>query len=176
MILLKVLHPLIRQQTPARNRNLLFNSFKRFNSNKQSSVVKSVRQEVDTNVKPLGEKIKETTKTASYLGVILVGVAVTGTLLYSVLRELFSGSSPNNIYSEAVEMCKNDTRVQDKLGLPITAFGEESRRRRRQHVSHAVFQRDGKQCIRMKFYLKGSFHKGVVHLEKIEVCMKWGIL
>lgn len=175
MTFLKVLHPLIRQRTPAIQKNVLFNSFKRLDSNKQSSVVKSARRDVDTNVKPLGEKIKDTTKTASYLGVILVGVGVTGALLYAVFRELFSSTSSNNIYSAAVEKCKNDTRVQDKLGLPITAFGAETRRRRRQHVSHVKFLRDGKQCISMVFHLKGSFHQGLVQLEKTEVCIKEGI-
>lgn len=136
---------------------------------KDNKLSTSIRNEVDTNVKPLGEKVKETTKTASYMGVILLGVGVTGALFYAVFRELFSSKSPNNVYAKALKRCLEDTRVEDKLGYPITGFGEESRRRRRQHVSHVLYNRDGKQHLRMKFYLKGSVHKGTVQLEMVEV-------
>lgn len=65
------------------------------------------RSEVSADVRPLGEKIKETTKTVSYTGVIVLGVGVTGVIFYYVFRELFSGNSANSIYSEALEKCKN---------------------------------------------------------------------
>lgn len=65
------------------------------------------RADVSTDVKPIGEKIKETTKTVSYTGVILAGVGVTGILFYYIFRELFSSNSPNSIYSVALEKCKN---------------------------------------------------------------------
>lgn len=38
---------------------------------------------------PIGERIKENTKTASYTGVILLGVGLTGGLFYVIFRELF---------------------------------------------------------------------------------------
>lgn len=65
------------------------------------------RTDVSTDVRPIGERIKENTKTASYLGVIVLGVAVTGGLFYAILRELWSSSSPNNVYSAALERCVN---------------------------------------------------------------------
>ena len=65
---------------------------------------------VSTDVRPLGEKIKDTAKTTSYLGVILLGVGVTGALFYTIFSELFSSSSPNAVYSEAFEKCKNVSR------------------------------------------------------------------
>lgn len=65
------------------------------------------RTDVSTDVRPLGEKIKETTKTVSYTGIIVVGVGVTGIIFYYVFRELFSSNSPNSIYSVALEKCKN---------------------------------------------------------------------
>lgn len=130
------------------------------------------RKEIDTNVKPIGEKVRETTKTASYLGIILLGIGVTGSLIYAVFNELFSSKSPNNIYNKAVKRCLADTRVEDKLGLPIMAYGEETRRGRRQHVSHLGFiGKDGRKHLRMRFYLQGSFQKGTVHLEMIEVAI-----
>lgn len=67
----------------------------------------SDRTDVSTDVRPLGERIKENTKTASYFGVIVFGVGVTGVIMFVVFRELFSSSSPNNIYSEALNTCIN---------------------------------------------------------------------
>lgn len=75
---------------------------------KQSGLTKSTeRADVSTDVRPLGEKIKETTKTVSYTGVILAGLGVTGIIFYYVFRELFSSNSANSIYSTALEKCKN---------------------------------------------------------------------
>lgn len=70
-----------------------------------SITASSERADISTDVRPLGEKIKENTKTASYLGVILFGCAVTGVMFFAIFRELLSSSSPQNIYSEALKMC-----------------------------------------------------------------------
>lgn len=61
------------------------------------------RTDVSSDVRPLGEKIKENTKTASYTAIILAGVGVTAVMFWAIFRELFSSSSPNNIYSNALE-------------------------------------------------------------------------
>ncbi|KAL1404117.1 hypothetical protein pipiens_020474, partial [Culex pipiens pipiens] len=124
------------------------------------------RTDVSTDVRPMGERVKENTKTASYLGIILVGVGVTATLFYYTFRELFSSNSPNNIYTEALDRVKNENRVKDALGAPIKGFGEESRRGRRTHVAHTSYIRDGVQYIRMQFYVQGIRNKATVHLEK----------
>ena len=78
--------------------------------------------------------VKETTKTASYMGVILLGVGVTGIMFYAIFSELFSGKSPNNVYSKALDRVINDTRIQDAIGTPISGYGEETSRGRRRHV------------------------------------------
>ena len=172
MIILKIMYPLTRQLRHAAfiECNLISTYMcNRGKHSKSNTLVNSKRTEVDTNVKPIGEKVKETTQTVSYLGVILLGIGITGTLGYAIFRELFSSKSPNNVYNKAVKKCLSDTRVEDKLGLPITAFGEESRRGRRQHVSHALHEKDGRKHLRMKFYLKGSCNRGTVYLEMVEV-------
>lgn len=164
--------PLLRYKTFLTDNKVLLSYYRqllRHKSNKTSAVTRSTRSELDINVKPLGEKVKETTKTASYLGIILIGVGVTGTLFYAVFSELFSSTSPNNVYNKAVKKCLADTRVEDKLGAPITAYGEETRRGRRQHVHHVVYEKDGRKHLRMKFYLQGTFNKGTVQLEMAEV-------
>jgi len=125
--------------------------------------------ELDTEVKPLGQKVKETTKTASYLAIILGGVGICGVLVYALFNELFSSSSPNNIYSKAAKRCVEHAQVSDKLGYPISAYGEETRRGRRRHVSHAFYlDREGRKHIRMKFYLKGTAHSGTANLDMVE--------
>ncbi|GAB0089074.1 mitochondrial import inner membrane translocase subunit Tim21 [Sergentomyia squamirostris] len=137
-------------------------------SSESSLAAAKQQQEVSTDVKPLGERIKENTKTASYTGIILLGIGVTGALFYTVFRELFSSSSPNSIYSNALDRCINDSRVQDALGAPIKGYGEETRRRRRRHVAHSVFERDGVNHMRLQFYIQGVRNKATVHLEMKE--------
>ncbi|XP_066149626.1 mitochondrial import inner membrane translocase subunit Tim21 [Euwallacea fornicatus] len=125
--------------------------------------------ELDSNVKPLREKVKETTKTTSYLAIIFLGVGICGGLMYTVFNELFSSNSPNNIYSKAVKKCIDHIQVSDKLGYPISAHGDETRRGRRQHVSHAYYSdKEGRKHIRIKFYLKGTAHSGTAHLDMVE--------
>lgn len=138
---------------------------------KKSGAIATARERVDvsTDVKPIGERIKENTKTASYMGVIVLGVGVTGALFYTILKELWSSNSPNNIYSAALDRCVNDTRIQDQLGAPIKGFGEESRRGRRQRVAHTNFERNGIPHMRMQFYIQGIRNKATVHLEMKQV-------
>ncbi|XP_055543858.1 mitochondrial import inner membrane translocase subunit Tim21 [Wyeomyia smithii] len=124
------------------------------------------RTNVSADVKPLGERVKENTKTASYMGVILLGVGVTGILFYAIFRELFSSNSSNSIYTDALDRVKNEARVKDALGAPIKGFGEENSRGRRRHVAHTAYVRDGVQYLRMQFYIQGIRNKATVHLEK----------
>lgn len=166
---------------------------KKQTTNNESKTVAATnnRTDISTDVRPIGERIKENTKTASYIGVIAIGVAVTGVMLYATFRELLSSDSPNNVYSSALDKCINvstaairmsywmwlliviltnsniqDTRVQDSLGAPIKGFGEESRRGRRQFVAHQMFERSGAPHIRLQFYIKGIRNKATVHVEK----------
>lgn len=119
---------------------------------------------------PIGERIKENTKTASYTGVILLGVGLTGGLFYVIFRELFSSNSPQNIYTAALDRCVSDPQIQDALGAPIKGFGEENSRRRRRHVAHTIYQTDaGVKHIRMNFYIQGIRNKATVFLEKTAV-------
>jgi len=135
----------------------------------QDKALQEQQSELSENVRPMTFKtVKETTKTASYLGVILIGVGVTGFIFYNVFSELFSSKSPNNIYSKALELISSDARIQDALGQPISGYGEENRRGRRQHVSHLHYEKDGERRLRMKFYISGSRKRATVHLEMKE--------
>ncbi|KOB71045.1 putative mitochondrial import inner membrane translocase subunit tim21 [Operophtera brumata] len=168
MTIISKLLPTLRTSgiAPAIIQTSKFSLPRSFSSQKESGLTKSQeRTDVSKDVRPLGEKIKDTTKTVSYTGVILAGIGVTGVIFYYVFRELFSSNSPNSIYSAALEKCKNDPRVEDALGAPIKGYGEETTRRRRTHVSHAIYLRDGIQHMRMRFYIKGIRNKGVVEVD-----------
>lgn len=60
-------------------------------------------------------------------------------MFYAILSELFSGQSPNSVYTEALKMCRNDQKLADLLGEPIKGYGELSARGRRRHVRSAFF-------------------------------------
>ncbi|CRK86557.1 CLUMA_CG000185, isoform A [Clunio marinus] len=137
-------------------------------SNDRQKIVKSESHKDIGKAKPFGERVKETAKTTSYLGIILVGVGVTGIMLYAIFKELFSNNSPQAVYSDAFERCKADTRVQDSLGLPIKAYGEETRRRRRNHVAHQIYQKNNRNYMRLSFHIQGIRNKATVHCEMRE--------
>jgi hypothetical protein len=141
-------------------------------SNDSRTIAKSEGRKDVGEAKPLGERVKETAKTTSYLGVILLGVGVTGIMFYAIFNELFSSNSPQAIYSEAFDKCKEDPRVQDALGQPIKCYGEESRRRRRNHVAHQIYQKNNRKYMRLSFHIQGIRNKATVHCEMREVCLR----
>lgn len=93
--------------------------------------------------------VKETTKTATYGGIMLIGLGVTGALFYAIFSELFSNKSPNGVYSKALDRCIKDDRVLGSLGEPIKGYGEETRRGRRRHVRFGLIPL--LSCIKKKF-------------------------
>ncbi|GAB1610427.1 hypothetical protein Ahia01_001329000 [Argonauta hians] len=114
----------------------------------------------------MGQKVKEASKDLTYTGVIIIGVGITAVMLYAILKELLSRESPNAVFSEAFKRCKSDPQVQLLLGEPIKAYGEETGRRRRRHVSHAEFKVGDTQHLRLRFYIEGPYRKATVNLEK----------
>lgn len=86
-------------------------------------------------------------------------------MFYTIFSELFSSNSPQAIYADAFEKCKNDPRVQDSLGQPIKGYGEESRRRRRTHVAHQVYQKEGRNYMRLTFHIQGIRNKATVQCD-----------
>lgn len=138
-------------------------------SNDSRTISRSDGRKDVGEAKALGERVKETAKTTSYLGVILLGVGVTGIMFYTIFNELFSSNSPQAIYGDAFDKCKNEPRVQDSLGQPIKCFGEESRRRRRTHVAHQMYQKNNRNYMRLSFHIQGIRNKATVHCEMREV-------
>ncbi|CAL9697930.1 unnamed protein product [Knipowitschia caucasica] len=116
------------------------------------------------------QKVKNAGRDFTYLIVVLIGLGVTGGLLYVLFQELFSTSSPNKVYGKAFNLVKSNPEVIGAFGEPIKCYGESTRRGRRQHVSHSEFMKDGLKHLRLKFYIEGSEPglKGTVHSESKE--------
>ncbi|XP_011300183.1 mitochondrial import inner membrane translocase subunit Tim21 [Fopius arisanus] len=143
-----------------------FTTGKMCRSSSQKSVSKIDESNTGGQVSTtFAEVVKENTKSAWYVSVIIAGVGVTAVMFYAIFRELFSGKSPNSVYSKALDRIMKDPKVLDALGEPIKAFGEENRRGRRRHVNHAVYVHNNKQYMRMQFYVQGLRKRGTVHLE-----------
>ncbi|XP_066536161.1 mitochondrial import inner membrane translocase subunit Tim21-like [Hoplias malabaricus] len=117
-----------------------------------------------------GQKVKRAGKDFTYLIVVLIGLGVTGGLLYVIFQELFSSSSPSKLYGKALEKCRSHPEVIGAFGEPIKGYGETTRRGRRQQVSHIEYMREGQKFMRLKFYIEGSEPglRGTVHLESRE--------
>lgn len=113
------------------------------------------------------QRVKAAGRDVTYLTVVLLGLGVTGALLYAIFKELFSSSSPNKIYGRALDKCRSHPEVVAVFGEPVKGFGEATRRGRRQHVSFLEHEKDGLKHVRVKFYIQGSEpgRRGTVHLE-----------
>lgn len=116
------------------------------------------------------QKVKAAGRDFTYLIIILIGLGVTGGLLYVVFQELFSSSSPNKVYGKAFNKVRLDPEVIGAFGEPIKCYGETTRRGRRQQVSHMEYLKEGRKHMQLKFYIEGSEPglKGTVHSESKE--------
>ncbi|XP_011505872.1 PREDICTED: mitochondrial import inner membrane translocase subunit Tim21 [Ceratosolen solmsi marchali] len=111
------------------------------------------------------EVVKKKTSLAWHLSIFVIGLSSTAVIIYYVFQELFSSTSPNYVYSKAVDEVISDSRIIHALGSPIKAHGEETAKRRRGHVKNLVYLRNGVEHMKMKFYIQGSYRKADVHLE-----------
>ncbi|KAK3739077.1 hypothetical protein QZH41_011816 [Actinostola sp. cb2023] len=113
----------------------------------------------------VGAKVVQAGKDVTYLGIILVGFAVTGALIWYVVSELFFGFSPNTVYSYSLKQVLANSEVVEELCEPIMGHGETTRRGRRRHVSYQEYIVDGENYMRVKFYAKGQKRTGTVHVD-----------
>ncbi|KHJ46040.1 hypothetical protein D918_03703 [Trichuris suis] len=139
-------------------------------SDQQESLIMKVLMEEDKAPKTRIEKglkvlVAQAGKDLSYLTIIIVCVAVTGTIAYTVIHELFSSNRPNAIHSKTLKLLLANEQIVDILGLPIKSKGETNRGGRSRHVRHFEFERNDRQFMRMVFHVTGSRKKGTVQLE-----------
>lgn len=107
------------------------------------------------------EVVKENTKSAGYLGVIIGGIGITAFMFYMILNELFSSKSPNTVYAKAFKRCVAHPKIIDALGEPIKAVIQH----RRNSTKYIIFEKDGVRHMRMIFHIRGTRKQGTVYLE-----------
>lgn len=152
-------------------RNISLDSSPRNKSSPERDGGKVSVSRYQSGTKPsTAQKVKDAGRDFTYLIVVLIGLGVTGGLLYVVFQELFSTSSPNKVYGKAFDKVKSHPEVIGAFGEPIKCYGETTRRQRRQHVSHSEYLKDGLKHMRLKFYIEGSEPglKGTVHSDSKE--------
>nr|SVE70164.1 EOG090X0I05 [Eubosmina coregoni] len=114
-------------------------------------------------------KVKETSKTIWYTGIVVGGLIAAGIILFTVLKELFWSQSPQSIYSDAFKKCTGNSRLCDILGQPIKGHGAESSRGRHRHIKYATYMKNGVEHLQIQFYVKGIRNQAKVcaDMEKI---------
>ena len=72
---------------------------------------------------------KENVKTASYASVVIVGIALTGGVLYALYKDM-SEATLRRHFQYGADKCINHEKVQDLLGKPVYVVRTGRTRRR----------------------------------------------
>ena len=116
------------------------------------------------------KKTKENVKTVSYTAVVIGGLGATLAIFYVIFKELFSGETAQSFFQYGSKKCMEHEKVQDLLGEPIKAYGEETRRHKAKRVAHMEYQDDqGHRGIRLQFQLVGCRKKATVDMDARQV-------
>lgn len=123
----------------------------------------------------IGEKAARTTQQSFNLGVVLLGVGLTGVVAYVLYLEVFSTDSKTAIFNRAADRVRKDPQCIALLagseGLhskrEISAYGEPSWSRwarNRTIASRNETDRAGVEHLHMHFYVEGPAAKGTVQV------------
>uniref|UniRef100_A0A1I7ZV48 TIM21-like protein, mitochondrial n=1 Tax=Steinernema glaseri TaxID=37863 RepID=A0A1I7ZV48_9BILA len=129
----------------------------------ERSILEQVMFKEQEKPKTAGQKVKQGAETSLYFAIAVGSLAVLGGFGYVLFDMFFSAESPEKIYSDALKLIRQDGRCQDMFGETIAGYGEGSRRR--SHVAHQKYHKDGKDRIRVVFHLKGERSKGLATVE-----------
>ncbi|CAK7227205.1 mitochondrial import inner membrane translocase subunit tim21 [Sporothrix bragantina] len=115
-----------------------------------------------------GEKTARAAQQTFNLGMVLVGVVLTGGVCYFLFTEVFSPNSKVSNFNRAVDRIKADHRITDLLGdsRKIIAHGEETAnkwRRARPIASTERTDSQGEHLV-MHFHVEGPRAEGMAYL------------
>ncbi|KAK3082295.1 hypothetical protein LTS18_007851 [Coniosporium uncinatum] len=121
----------------------------------------------------VGEKAARTTQQSFNLGIIALGVVMTGGVAYFLFTDVFSLDSKTSHFNRAVKRIREDPRCLEILGdsKTIRAFGEASWNRwtRNRHIASTVSKdKMGVDHMLMHFNVEGPRNHGVVHMHMIK--------
>ncbi|CCX33104.1 Similar to Mitochondrial import inner membrane translocase subunit tim-21; acc. no. Q7S8S5 [Pyronema omphalodes CBS 100304] len=115
-----------------------------------------------------GQKIVRSTSVGFNSLTILLGLAVTGSIVTFVYLEVIAPDSVTNWFNRAADRVNSDSRCKALLGDgKIKAYGEETYNRwarNRPIAATANTDKYGVEHLRMRFYVEGDLEKGTVHL------------
>jgi mitochondrial import inner membrane translocase subunit TIM21 len=122
----------------------------------------------------LGEKAARTTQQAFNLGVILLGVGLTGAIAYVLYLEVFSTDSKTAVFNRAADRVRKDPKCLELLAgrgghtrREIRAYGEPSWSRwarNRMIASRHEVDQAGVEHTYLHFYVEGPVAKGTVQV------------
>ncbi|KAK3626308.1 mitochondrial import inner membrane translocase subunit tim21 [Elasticomyces elasticus] len=145
-------------------------------SRRRSITVVSDTGQVPWKSLSVGEKAARTTQQSFNLGLILLGVGLTGTVAYVLYLEVFSTNSKVAVFNRAADQVRKDPKCIELLAgsdgmrhtkREISAYGEPSWSkwaRNRTVSSRNETDRAGVEHIHMHFYVEGPAAKGTVNL------------
>ncbi|PHH83862.1 hypothetical protein CDD83_2902 [Cordyceps sp. RAO-2017] len=119
------------------------------------------------------EKAGRATQQSFNLGLMVLGVALTGTVGYFLWTDVFSPDSKIAHFNRAVDRIKKDARCVELLGEPgkITAHGEATFnkwRRARPVASSERTDAQGNEHLMMHFHVDGPLEEGVAQLHLVK--------
>ncbi|WPG98791.1 mitochondrial import inner membrane translocase subunit tim21 [Acrodontium crateriforme] len=144
-----------------------------------SSRRRSVTVVNDTGAVPwkqlsLGEKAARTTQQTFNVGLVLVGLGLTGAVATVLWLEVFSTDSKTAIFNKSADLVRKDSKCLELLAgegfhnkREISAFGEPSWSRwarNRTIASRLEKDRAGTEHLHMHFYVEGPTAKGTVQV------------
>uniref|UniRef100_A0A0K0DY46 Mitochondrial import inner membrane translocase subunit Tim21 n=1 Tax=Strongyloides stercoralis TaxID=6248 RepID=A0A0K0DY46_STRER len=137
-----------------------------FSKTNETAISKSVLEDIYTYTeekpKTFAGKAKQATVNTFWYACLGASVAALGALVYAVISEFFSPSSPSVIFSKSLDIVRDDPSIQAVFGNSIAGYGEESRRGRRKNYLHYKYEKDGEERIGVHYNIKGNDIKGRV--------------
>ncbi|KAK3654027.1 mitochondrial import inner membrane translocase subunit tim21 [Elasticomyces elasticus] len=125
-------------------------------SRRRSITVVSDTGQVPWKSLSVGEKAARTTQQTFNLGLILLGVGLTGTVAYVLYLEVFSTDSKVAVFNRAADRVRKDPKCIELLA------GNDGMRHTKREIS--AYDRAGVEHIHMHFYVEGPAAKGTVNL------------
>ena len=121
----------------------------------------------------MAEKSARATQQTFNFGMVVVGIVLTGGVVYILYTEVFSPDSKVSSFNRAVTRIKSDHRCIEVLGdsNQITAYGEETGnkwRRARPIASTAATDGQGNEHLVMQFNVQGPRAAGTVYLHLVK--------
>lgn len=102
-----------------------------------------------------------------------MSLAALAGLSYYLFDYFWAKDSPQRIYSNAIQLIRDDVRCLDLFGVQIAAYGETSGRGRRRHIANKRYVKNGEERVRIVFHIKGAKKKGKATAEVANIGGVW---